>query len=81
MDESLTAINELLAHFDTILDTKVSAFFIIRFNWLEGIFKELRNLSFTEADSSVKSIVAKNWHDSRNDMGSDSSSSAIFYPF
>jgi len=81
MDESFSTINELLAHFDSIFNTKVSNLLIITLNWLEGIFKELWNLGLTEADGSVKSVIAKNWHDSWNNMGSNSSCSAIFNPF
>jgi len=80
MNESFTSINELLAHFDSIVNTKVSDLFIVTLNWLEGISKELWNFSLTETDSSVKSVIAENWHDAGNDMSSDASRSAIFNP-
>lgn len=80
VEEPLAAVDELLTHFDSKLNTEFTDLLIVIFNWFDGILQKLGNISLAESYCSHKSIIAKNRHESRNDKLLDSGSLAILDP-
>jgi hypothetical protein len=80
MEESATTIHKLLSLLHSKVDTKLTDFFVITFEWLKGISQRLWNISFAETNTSLESIVTKDWHETRNESCIDSSSFAVCNP-
>lgn len=80
MNESFSAINKLLAHLDTKVNTELADFLIIGLDWLNRFRQELWNVSLAEVDGSHESIVPENWHDSWDKWLGNASCFAIFDP-
>ena len=78
--ESYTSVNELLALLDTKLDTIFANFFVIIFNWFDGVTQKLWHVGLAEVNSSHESIIAKDGHKTRNYFLGNTSSSAVFDP-
>lgn len=80
VNESLSTVDKFLALFNSEINTKFSAFFIIIFDWLNGVAQEFWNIGFAELNCFHESVITKNWHDSRNNVLFNSSSTAVFHP-